>query len=144
MSTVVLLLHPVVARRRSKFIYKSLLATWSFNVCDQTFCHYVIQIENYYLSAAVELIALAKNFFSRIVVLFRRAKWSFFILERLPCVIIRLAFQTRYFSLLFFFRFTAISFLSSLLEIFILGESRRNRTVQVLLYSVEFRPSLVA
>lgn len=51
MSTLVLLLHPVVARRRSKFIYKSLLAIWSFNVCGQTFCHYVIQIENYYLSA---------------------------------------------------------------------------------------------
>lgn len=51
MSTLVLLLHPVVARRRSKFIYKSLLAIWSFNVCGQTFCHCVIQIENYYLSA---------------------------------------------------------------------------------------------
>lgn len=150
MSTVVLLLHRVVARPRSKFIYKSLLAIWSFNVCGQTFCHYVIQIENYYLSAGRRTNCSCQQFFPLCIsveLLFCSDEPSgvFFIWERLPCVIIRLAFQTRYFSLfLFFFLFTAISFLSNLLEIFILGESRRNRTVQVLLYRVEFRPSLVA
>lgn len=63
MSTVVLLLHRVVARPRSKFIYKSLLAIWSFNVCGQTFCHYVIQIENYYLSAGRRTNCSCQQFF---------------------------------------------------------------------------------
>jgi len=122
MSTLVLLLHPVVARPRSKFIYKSLLAIWSFNVCGQTFCHYVIQIENYYLSAGRRTNCSCQNFFPLCIsveLLFCSDEPSgvFFIWERLPCVIIRFAFQTRYFSLfLFFFRFTAISFLSNLLE----------------------------
>lgn len=150
MSTLVLLLHPVVARPRSKFIYKSLLAIWSFNVCGQTFCHYVIQIENYYLSAGRRTNCSCQKFFPLCIsveLLFCSDEPSgvFFYLGETSLCYHSFGISNTVISLfLFFFRLTAISFLSNLLEIFILGESRRNRTVQVLLYSVEFRPSLVA
>ena len=116
--------------------------------------HFVItlfKLKTITFRPAVELIALAKKFFLYVFqsnscsVQTSQVEFFFFYLGETSLCYHSLGISnTVIFPVSFLFPIYHNFLPIQCTRIFILGESRRNRTVQVLLYSVEFRPNLVA